>query len=357
MVRVLLVDDDPVFRSVIQRMLRGQESLQLIEATGLQEATAILRQDAPHLLLADLRLGDGDGLDLIQALPEIAPDTLPILMSGAASSRDYQSALRLGVVDVLSKPFTREELLAVMQRAIDSLTGFRGSVHGLSLPDLLQLFHLSRRSLVLGVRGPRRQGSVVFSEGEIIHAEVGDFQGECALQVLLAMSSGAIHTSPFRDAPRSIRGDFQGVLMDAFREIDEQGRDTPLPSPLLSSVPAPALSPDSDSEPLALRVFVEQLDSELCAALLHDGKLRVAVGGRLSTPRWEAFSALAFRLMSQDAASWRQLLWVIGDTGLALLRDPARGRMVLLVQHFVGRLDDRRFRWNVVKVERFLAEG
>jgi hypothetical protein len=57
---------------------------------------------------------------------------------------------------VLVKPFTASELLRTIQKAIDCETGFQGSVHGLSLIDMAQMFHLAQRSVTILVH--RRLG-------------------------------------------------------------------------------------------------------------------------------------------------------------------------------------------------------
>jgi len=348
--RLLVVEDDPVFRSVIQKALRGQAGLNVTEAHGVREATALLKQGKIDLLLTDLRLDDGDGLDLIAALPELAPEAIPVLMSSVATSRDHQSALRLGAVDVLTKPFTREELLGALQRAIDSTSGFRGSIHGLSLTDLLQMFHLASRSLVLEIRGARHQGALYFQDGEIVHAQAGPRQGAAALRALLTMQAGAIHTMPARPCERTIEGAFQVVLMDAFREMDEEGKDRHKPITL-----SPASASPVSGVGQALQSFVGQLDAELGAALLTPGGVEVVLPGRLTPSQWALLGGVSRRVEARWRPGWRQLQWEVKGLGLTLLR--ASGDIcVVLAQVFVDNLDDRRFRWNAARVERFLRD-
>jgi CheY-like chemotaxis protein len=346
MMKLLVVEDEALFRLVIQRMLRGQENLILLEAHGVAEATAFLRQGGVNVLLTDLRLEDGDGLDLIGALPELSPETVPILMSGVATGRDHQSAMRLGAVEVLTKPFTTASLLGAVQRALDSTTGFRGSVHGLSLTDLLQLIHLAARSLVLELRGARGEGMVVFHEGEIVHAAMGTSIGIEAMQGLLSMHSGTLHTVPYRPTERTIEGSFQEILMDSFREMDEQSQASPQ---LSLSTPPPS------SNSLALMTYVSQLDPELGVAFLHAGRVEPLAPGRLSPERWQRLGELGRDLTARAGEGWNQIQWIVKNFGMTLLRLTS-GELILLGQRFIDKLDDRRFRWNVARVERFLRE-
>jgi CheY-like chemotaxis protein len=354
MVNLLVVEDDAIFRLLIGTILRGHDNLHLIEAHSVAEATTALKKGRVDVLLTDLRLEDGDGLDLIGALPGLSPVTLPILMSSVATARDHQSAMRLGAVEVLTKPFTKDELLRALQRAVDSATGFRGSVHGLSLTDLLQMFSLARRSLVLEIRGARSQGAVVFHEGELIHAHAGPRTGVDALRALLAMQAGTMHTLPYQATERTIEGPFQEVLMDAFREMDEQNSEPPPSAPRLSL--KPSLPPPSTYS-LALQTYVSQLDPELGVAILHRDRIESLTQGRLSPEQWQRLGELGRRLRDRagPGPSWSQVQWVINDVGVTLLRSVS-GLLVLLGQQFIDRLDDRRFRWNVARVDRFLRE-
>jgi CheY-like chemotaxis protein len=355
---ILLVDDDSLFRRLVIRMLRGIQNLSCIEASSVAEATALLQKHKPTILLTDLQLGDGAGVELLETLSTLSWKTLPILMSGVASPRDYQSALRLGVVDVLIKPFTREELLLALQRALDSVTGFRGVVHGLLLTDLLQMFHLASRSLVLEIRGPSSSGGVAFLKGELVHAWMGEQQGLPALQALVSLPSGTIHSYPARTTPRTIEGTFQEVLIDAFRVMDEARRDAPQKR-LSSMPPSGDLEISPASRLLGLESFLAELDPNLGFGTLDasaGGHVAVHDAGGLPPSEWDRISARVHRLISSARLSWYQVQWFSGSLGVALLKTPIVGHFVILVQLFSSKLDDRRFRWNVSRTEKFIRE-
>jgi CheY-like chemotaxis protein len=355
---VLLVDDDSLFRRLVLRMLRGIQNLSCIEASSVAEATALLQKYKPTILLTDLQLGDGAGVELLEALPTLSWKTLPILMSGVASLRDYQSALRLGAVDVLHKPFTKDELLLALQRALDSVTGFRGVVHGLLLTDLLQMFHLASRSLVLEIRGPLASGGVAFQKGEMVHAWLGELQGLPALQGLVSLTSGTIHSYPARPTPRTMEGSFQEALLDAFRVMDEVQRDAPQ-ARLSSAPPLGGLDISPVSQLLSLGSFLGELDPNLGFGTLDVGGSGAAAihdAGGLPSPEWERISAKARQLIASCRLSWHQVQWFSGNAGIALLKTPVVNHFVIVAQVFSSKLDDRRFRWNVTRIEKFFRE-
>lgn len=101
-------------------------------------------------------------------------------------------------------------------------TGFSGYVHGVSLVDLLQIFHYSRRSLTLSVEP---NASIHVADGEIVHARVGEIEGELAISCLLERTSGRIRTGSPEVVPTTIHRPFNFLLLDALRGMDESHRD------------------------------------------------------------------------------------------------------------------------------------
>lgn len=220
MTSVLIVEDDLQFRSALARDLTVQ-GYQVAVAQSVDEAVGMLAAKPTNILLTDLRIGERDGIDLLGTVREVSPDTRSILMSGYATARDHQRAMELGAVQVLCKPFTATELFNALQQAIECETGFRGSVHGLSLTDVLQMFHFGRRSVVIQVGG-RVPGRLFFQDGELIHAQISDVVGEEAFKMILQLPSGSIQTSVFTEAPTTIRKPFDNLLLDSLRTIDEE---------------------------------------------------------------------------------------------------------------------------------------
>lgn len=152
MTKVLVVDDEGPVRSAVKRML-GQHGFEVSMASSYDEALQLLQKVPFEVLLTDLRMNGPDGLELIRATQASSPATRPILMSAYATARDSQMALDLGAVRVLGKPFEPNELLEAVRRAADTNEGFFGAVHGLSLIDLLQMFHYMRRSITVRLLG------------------------------------------------------------------------------------------------------------------------------------------------------------------------------------------------------------
>ncbi len=115
---LLLVDDD---RQVLESMadwLRSQ-GFQLDAATSVAQARTALARKTYDVLLADLRLGDGDGFDLLALCRRDYPQTSVILLTGYGTVETAIEAIRAGAFDLLTKPLLDDELLMSLERALN----------------------------------------------------------------------------------------------------------------------------------------------------------------------------------------------------------------------------------------------
>jgi DNA-binding NtrC family response regulator len=115
--QLLLVDDD---RQVLESMsdwLRGQ-GYQLDASAGYGDALERLRQKSFDLVLADIRLRDGDGFDLLEQCRRNYPASQVVLMTGYGSPDGAIEAIRAGAFDYITKPLIDNELLMTIERAI-----------------------------------------------------------------------------------------------------------------------------------------------------------------------------------------------------------------------------------------------
>ena len=246
MAAVLIVDDDrDLASSVAGEVLRNGHRPFI--AQSADEALETIRSNRIEVLVTDLRMGQHDGVDLIKEANRVSPTTRSILMSAYATARDYKNAVKVGAIDVLPKPFTPSDLSQAIQRAVDCDEGFRGTVHGLSLTDILQMFHYARRSLVVQLGG--EEAEIHLRDGEIVHAQYREEQGEAALRALLNSRSGSVHTSPACPCPITISRPFSALLLDLVRQIDECDRDAREGAPAVPTGPVP--TPSADADPLA----------------------------------------------------------------------------------------------------------
>jgi DNA-binding NtrC family response regulator len=118
--RILIVDDEEVLASTLQEFLRG-EGYEADVALDAASALALAEATEPDLALCDVQLPGQDGLDLLDRLLQIRPDTLVMMITAYATVESAVAAFRRGAHDYLMKPVIFDELLA----KLDHLMGFR----------------------------------------------------------------------------------------------------------------------------------------------------------------------------------------------------------------------------------------
>ena len=117
--RILVVDDESSLRTALFRVL-DRKGYQVITANGVQEAQTLSQTDLPiDLALIDLRLPDGNGMDLLKFVKKIHPKCEVIVLTGFGTVEDAVTATKEGAFHFLTKPFNIEELISLTEKALN----------------------------------------------------------------------------------------------------------------------------------------------------------------------------------------------------------------------------------------------
>jgi two-component system response regulator HydG len=116
MARVLVVDDDTTFCIMLRAWLEKRE-FKVESAFSRAGAMEALRGEEYDVVLTDLRLPDGDGIDLLRHVKGRSPATRVILMTGYADIQTAVTAMKLGAFDYVSKPVIPDEILKLLHDA------------------------------------------------------------------------------------------------------------------------------------------------------------------------------------------------------------------------------------------------
>ena len=110
---LLIVDDDGPF---LRRLARAMETRGFLvdTAESVAEGIAKTRVAAPRYAVVDLRLGDGNGLDVIEAIRQRRADTKVIVLTGYGNIATAVTAVKLGALDYLAKPADADEIYAAL---------------------------------------------------------------------------------------------------------------------------------------------------------------------------------------------------------------------------------------------------
>ena len=110
---VLIVEDD---RSFLQRLAKALESRGFLVTIAESVADGLLQVEraAPAFAVVDMRLGDGNGLDVISALKRRRPEARGIILTGYGNIATAENAVKLGAVDYLAKPVDADDVVAAL---------------------------------------------------------------------------------------------------------------------------------------------------------------------------------------------------------------------------------------------------
>ena len=106
---LIIVDDD---RSFLQRLVRAMETrgFEVRFAHSVVEGIDLIRQKPPAFAIVDMRLEDGNGLDVLAELGRVKPDARAIILTGYGNIATAVTAVKLGAVDYLAKPADADEI-------------------------------------------------------------------------------------------------------------------------------------------------------------------------------------------------------------------------------------------------------
>jgi two-component system response regulator RegA len=110
---LLIVEDD---KSFLQRLARAMEGRGFVVATAESVADGLLQVEkaAPAYAVVDMRLGDGNGLDVISAMKKRRPEARAIILTGYGNIATAVNAVKLGAVDYLAKPVDADDVAAAL---------------------------------------------------------------------------------------------------------------------------------------------------------------------------------------------------------------------------------------------------
>ncbi|MBO6718084.1 MAG: ActR/PrrA/RegA family redox response regulator transcription factor [Rhizobiaceae bacterium] len=112
---LLIVEDDKPF---LTRLARAMESrgFEVATAESVEEALAKVKAGAPAYAVVDMRLGDGNGIDVVATIREKRSDSRTIILTGYGNIATAVTAVKLGAVDYLAKPADADDVYAALTR-------------------------------------------------------------------------------------------------------------------------------------------------------------------------------------------------------------------------------------------------
>ncbi|HSF02331.1 MAG TPA: sigma-54 dependent transcriptional regulator, partial [Solirubrobacterales bacterium] len=114
---ILVIEDDEAVRKTTVGLLQGR-GLKSLAADSVGEGLRLFTERRPSLVLLDLRLPDGTGIDVLRELQRLAPATPVVVVSGFGDVGQAVEAMRMGAADFIEKPVARDRLFQVVDRVL-----------------------------------------------------------------------------------------------------------------------------------------------------------------------------------------------------------------------------------------------
>ena len=225
--RILVVDDEPNIQEVLRIVLEG-EGYEVCEATTYRAAAQALASEDFELVICDIKLPDGNGLDLLRAHHDRSPDTRFTVITAHSTPANLLASLRGGAVEYLSKPFDVEELRLVVAKQLQQRgeTGDSASLHGMvgisraMRPVIERLPQVARSEATVLVTGESGTGKELLARA--IHAA-----SPRSAQAFVPVNCGALPEGLLEsELFGHVRGAFTGAVSDKRGLFDEASRGT-----------------------------------------------------------------------------------------------------------------------------------
>jgi len=115
--KVLVIDDDDDLRYSLKRVLSGRQ-YEVLEAASGEEGLVMAEKHSPHVILLDNRMGGMSGMEALQHLRGINPNSMIILMTAYGTTQTTIEAMKFGAFDYIMKPFDLKKILSLTESAI-----------------------------------------------------------------------------------------------------------------------------------------------------------------------------------------------------------------------------------------------
>lgn len=241
---VLVVEDEPIARITHLGAIARLNEVVAVGAGSVMEALAIISQNQPQVVVLDLQLQDGTGIDVMTRLAEMQSSAVLIIVS--AHIERFRHSLKVSErLHLLNKPAPLRDL----QRIIESVQRTSTPPAPFSPLDYVQLACMGQHSVEIDCVGEEVCGEIVIHKGVLWSAQDELGTGVSAFTRLVLSERALLRVSSAREDPgsRGIEESWEQLVLDAVREKDEADRVRPpkrteTPSTGASLAPPPVAS-------------------------------------------------------------------------------------------------------------------
>jgi DNA-binding NtrC family response regulator len=358
MAALLIVDDEPSARATLALLLRRRHH-HVVEADGVAAAMKRLSEDVFDVIITDLRMPDGDGLDVLRAVKTHTPDSEVILLTAFAGWESAKEAIRLGALDYFEKGNEPDELYhridkALAERALrrenDNLRHQLRERYGIA--GLVAQSPAMKSALELVERVAPTDATVLIQgesgTGKEVIARAIHHASPRAAHPFVAVNCGAVPEALLEsELFGHLRGSFTGAVANKLGLFEEANRGTlfldeigempaALQVKLLRVLQSREIRRLGATQPLAIDVRVLAATNRDLTEMIRSGSFREDLFYRLNVipvvlaplrDRREDIPALAEQFLARAAGKLGRDLRLAAETVERLLRYPWPGNV------------------------------
>jgi CheY-like chemotaxis protein len=232
---VLIVDDEKLFlASLTEGLVSYANEFQVITANNGKQAIDIIDSRPVDLIVTDLKMPVMDGFQLLVHLMN-ASFNLPVIVMTAFGTPEIENQLKdFQAFGYLEKPIDFQKLA---DKITDGLSETEtGNLSGISLFSFLQLIQIEQKTCSLRVKSKDREGTLIFSKGELFDAASGKLQGEEAAIEIICWEDAEIEiVNIFKKIKQRIQRPLPSILIEAEQPGDTTVSENTLDKPVLLS--------------------------------------------------------------------------------------------------------------------------
>lgn len=221
--KLLLVDDEKsIVENLKESLLPFHELFSTDICFSVDEAIKLYKTTNYDLIISDIRMPKKSGVDLFEYLRKKKYKGGFMAMTGYGNEKIIEKIKNLGSLEIFLKPFDLSVFRAKILDFFSDKEGVSGAIEAIDLTSLLQLINLEKKTLSVKIESKNSSGLLYFENGEIIHAQYQEQEGEEAAYLLIKLNQGRFSLlKESKKVKRTIEAPFTILLMNIMKRIDE----------------------------------------------------------------------------------------------------------------------------------------
>ncbi len=234
--RILVLEPDEHLAATIARALsEAVPAAEIESAQSLEEAQRMAMKGKPDLFVLDVDATYDLGQDFLYDLRTSHPNSRAIILTATHLSNVRERAAGIGAIHFLEKPFPHNDFVDLVQALLRPSVAaqsekFQGTLSDLHMADIIQLKCMSGTTAAIEFTSPSgEKGRIYFENGQIRHATASGKEGIDAFNEIVQWQGGRISEVDASAPAKTISQDWQLLLMEGMRRMDEATKDPETP--------------------------------------------------------------------------------------------------------------------------------